>query len=68
MGEVYSGVIWPLDLTSRLGIALGEPRPYISYIDRSGALRVFNNLDRHDGHIIHSFLSFLLPILLTNYD
>jgi len=61
-------VIWPLDLISRLGIALGEPRLYTSYIDRSGALRVFNNLDRHKGHIIHSFLSFLLPVLLTDYD
>jgi len=61
-------VIWPLDLISRLGIALGEPRPYISYIDRSGALRVFNNLDRYDKYIIYSFLSFLLPVLLTDYN
>jgi len=37
------GVIWPLDLTSRLGIALGEPRPFISYIDWSKAFKVFNN-------------------------
>jgi len=68
VGEVCSGIIWPLDLISKLGIALGEPRLYISYIDRSKALRVFNNLDRHDRYIIYSFLSFLLPVLLTDYN
>jgi len=64
VGEVCGGVIWPLDLTSRLGIALGEPRPSTSYIDRSGAFKVFNNLDRHEGHKIHSFLLFLLTAFL----
>ena len=48
MGEVYGGVIWPLDLISRLGVALGEPRSSISYIGQSRALRVFNNLYRTD--------------------
>ena len=64
MGEVCGGVIWPLDLIFRLGIALGEPRPSISYIDRSSVFRVFNNSDRHDGYIIHSFLLFLLTAFL----
>ena len=63
-------MIWPLDLTSRLGIASGEPRPYTSYIDRSGALRVFNNSDRHDRPRIHSFLSsyWLLSCWLITTD
>jgi hypothetical protein len=45
--KAYIVVVWfsPLDLTSRLGVALEEPRPSTSYIDRPGALRVFNNLD-----------------------
>jgi hypothetical protein len=42
----------PLDLISRLGVASEEPRPSISYIDRSKALRVFNNLDMANRYTV----------------
>ena len=45
----------PLDLISRLGVAFGEPRPSISYIDRSGALRVLNNFDMTDRQTVSFF-------------